>query len=73
MVLASARPLVSRSRFTTSAGAYLMITRLVLPLSEDGVRPNMVLAGLELDRGVPEEFDAFETSLDPDELESRFL
>lgn len=69
MAFGTARPLVSRTNFTTPAGASLVIMRLVLPVSDDGIRASVILAGLDLDRSAPKAG----ASIRSNEVEIRFL
>lgn len=73
MALGTARPLVSGTNSTTPTGATISITRLVLPLSDDGIHASMLLAGLDLDRSAPKESLGPGTSIHPSEVEIRFL
>ena len=49
-VLENKQPAYYESEFVTSEGIVTSQRKLLLPLSEDGVRVNMVLGGIYFDR-----------------------
>ena len=75
LVLTAARPLVGRSNFITADANELRVTRLLLPLSDDGLRVNMILEGVATENPstyLKADLSA-ETRIDPNAFDYEFL
>ena len=53
LAFGSARPIAARNRYTNVRGAELIASRILLPLSEDGVNVSMLLIGQTCAYAVP--------------------
>jgi len=75
VVLESARPLVGRSLFVTADRNEIRVTHLLLPLSNDGTRVNMILEGVATEN--PSAYLkadlSSETRIDPKAFDYEFL
>lgn len=73
MALGCGRPVISRSNYRTPTGQHLLITRLLLPLTADGIRASMILAGVDLNRRNKALYIGPSTIADPDEADIQLL